>query len=493
MSVNRSTESDRLRFLLSAFATEERETFDILGAYRLDELDRDLGSDALGEVLTNRGVGAFLDHARNRLRAQVTQAAVKGTHIRGEHTVEWGAQAAWERFQDALSEWSLVDSAGFVTPHPQDSIGYLPGQRPVQTLELQDVIRAQNNLQNFRAQLYLQDTWTHEREAGTWMVNLGWRLHFWDYAPELVGGPRAQLRFTPTPTPGSARNEWRLSGGYYWQPPFYRELRALDGAISPEVRSQLSLHTVLGWDRYFTLNDRPFKWSSELYFKDLRRLIPYEVENVRQRYFATNNARGYAAGADFMLNGEFIPGVESWLRLSALQTMEDLSDDGFYDYLNAQGQVIIQGFTLDDVAVDSVWNEPGWIPRPTDQRFNASLLFQDEMPRNPDYKVLLSLYFGTGLPFGPPGFERHLDILRTPPYRRVDIGFSRELFTGAKASERAEGVRRPTGFISLEIFNILGIRNTINHTWIEDVNGRLYAISNYLTDRRVNLKLGIEF
>jgi hypothetical protein len=493
MSVNRATESDRLRFLLSAFATEERETFDILGAYRLDELDRDLGSDALGEVLTNRGVGAFLDHARNRLRAQVTQAAVKGTHIRGEHTVEWGAQTAWERFQDALSEWSLVDSAGFVTPHPQDSIGYLPGQRPVQTLELQDVIRAQNYLQNFRAQLYLQDTWTHEREAGTWMVNLGWRLHFWDYAPELVGGPRAQVRFTPTPTPGAARNEWRLSGGYYWQPPFYRELRALDGAISPEVRSQLSLHTVLGWDRYFTLNDRPFKWSSELYFKDLRRLIPYEVENVRQRYFATNNARGYAAGADFMLNGEFIPGVESWLRLSALQTMEDLSDDGFYDYLNAQGQVIIQGFTLDDVAVDSVWNEPGWIPRPTDQRFNASLLFQDEMPRNPDYKVLLSLYFGTGLPFGPPGFERHLDILRTPPYRRVDIGFSRELFTGAKASERAEGVRRPTGFISLEIFNILGIRNTINHTWIEDVNGRLYAISNYLTDRRVNLKLGIEF
>jgi hypothetical protein len=173
--------------------------------------------------------------------------------------------------------------------------------------------------------------------------------------------------------------------------------------------------------------------------------------------------------------------------------MEDLSDDGFYDYLNAQGQVIIQGFTLDDVAVDSVWNEPGWIPRPTDQRFNASLLFQDEMPRNPDYKVLLSLYFGTGLPFGPPGFERHLDILRTPPYRRVDIGFSRELFTGAKATERAEGDRRPTGFISLEIFNILGIRNTINHTWIEDVNGRLYAISNYLTDRRVNLKLGIEF
>ncbi len=490
ISLNRSTETDRIRFFASGFATEERETFDILGAYRLDELDRDLGSDALGDVLVNRGIGAYLDHARNQLRAQVGQAGVKGTQVRSDHTWEWGASFTHERFQDALSEWQLVDSAGFNSPHPQDSIGYLPGERPEQAIVLQDVIRANNELETNRVQAYLQDTWTRETERGTWVINLGARMHYWAYGAQLVGGPRGQVRYQPVPATGAPRNEWRLSGGTYWQPPFYREMRGLDGQINPEVRSQKSVHTVLGWDRTFTRDDRPFKMTTELYFKDLRRLIPYEVENVRQRYFATNNARGYAAGADFMLNGEFIPGVESWLRLSALQTMEDLSDDGYWSYLNAAGQVIISGFTLDNVAVDSNWVEPGWIPRPTDQRFNASLLFQDEMPRNPDYKVLVSLYFGTGLPFGPPGFERHLDILRTPPYRRVDIGFSRDLFTGKRDDEAP---RRATGFVALEIFNILGIRNTINHTWIEDVNGRLYAISNYLTDRRINLKLGIEF
>jgi hypothetical protein len=208
---------------------------------------------------------------------------------------------------------------------------------------------------------------------------------------------------------------------------------------------------------------RPFKVVTEVYWKSLRDLVPYELENVRQRYYAENLARGYAAGADFLLNGEFISGIQSWLRLSMLSTQEDLSNDDHWNYLNDEGAVIIEGFTLNNVAVDSVRVSPG----------------------NPAYKVLVSLYFGTGLPFGPPDYNRYRDILRTPPYRRVDIGFSRDLFV--------EDERGRSGFIALEIFNLLGIRNTINHTWIEDVNGRLYAISNYLTDRRVNLKVGFTF
>jgi hypothetical protein len=215
-------------------------------------------------------------------------------------------------------------------------------------------------------------------------------------------------------------------------------------------------------------------------------LIPYEIENVRQRYYARNNSSGYAAGADFMLNGEFIDGIQSWFRMSVMKTEEDLDDDAYWQFYNSAGQPIITGYTLDNAPVDSALIVPGFIPRQTDQRFNMSLLFQDEMPGNEAYKVLVSLYFGTGLPFGPPSFERYKDILRTPTYRRVDIGFSRELFTEDVDSDR-------NGFISLEIFNILGIRNTINHTWIEDVNGRLYAIPNYLTNRRVNLKIGLTF
>jgi hypothetical protein len=271
----------------------------------------------------------------------------------------------------------------------------------------------------------------------------------------------------------------------YYQPPFYREMRRFDGTLNTDLRAQLSLHAVLTSDRVVQWYGRPFKVVTEVYWKSLRDLVPYELENVRQRYYAENLARGYAAGADFLLNGEFIPGIQSWLRLSMLSTQEDLSNDDHWNYLNDEGAVIIEGFTLNNVVVDSVRVSPGLIPRPTDQRFNASLLFQDEMPGNPAYKVLVSLYFGTGLPFGPPDYNRYRDILRTPPYRRVDIGFSRDLFL--------EDERGRSGFIALEIFNLLGIRNTINHTWIEDVNGRLYAISNYLTDRRVNLKVGFTF
>ena len=243
----------------------------------------------------------------------------------------------------------------------------------------------------------------------------------------------------------------------------------------------------MGMDRVFKMYNRPFKLVGEMYYKDMDFLIPYEIENVRQRYYATNNSHGYATGIDFMLNGEFIDGIQSWLRLSVLKTAEDLDDDDYFQFYNDEGAAIIQGYTLNNVAVDSALISPGWIPRQTDQRFNMSMLFQDEMPGNEAYKVLVSLYFGTGLPFGPPSFERYKDVLRTPTYRRVDIGFSRELFMNQEES------RDRNGFISLEIFNILGIRNTINHTWIEDVNGRQYAISNYLTNRRVNLKLSLNF
>jgi hypothetical protein len=175
-----------------------------------------------------------------------------------------------------------------------------------------------------------------------------------------------------------------------------------------------------------------------------------------------------------------------------LRTAEDIDNDQFFEFYNDQGNLIVPGFTINDTPVDSVLVEPGFIPRPTDQRVNVSLLFQDEMPKWPEYKVLLSVFYGTGLPFGPPSTERYLQTLRTSAYRRVDIGFSRDLFL--KAATDRKGLRWvKTGYVSLEIFNILGINNTINHTWIKDVNGRVYAIPNFLTGRRINLKFAINF
>lgn len=490
---NYKTENHRIRWITSAFQTAESETFDILGAYWLDELERDLGSDELGEAAVNRGVGAFLNHGRNRLYATVVSSALKGSSAWGRDRgfLEWGIKWQAEQIEDHLSEWSLIDSAGFITPHPQDSIGYTD-EGPEQVIQLNDVIRATNRVETQRVQAYVQNAWRWtDKRNGEWEINAGLRGHLW--APSfgdtiytsLVGGPRGHVSYKPKTALDQPSTVFNFAAGLYWQPPFYREMRGFDGSVNAAVKAQRATHFVLGMDRIFEMYDRPFKMIGEVYYKDLDFLIPYEIENVRQRYYARNNSSGYAAGADFMLNGEFIDGIQSWFRMSLMKTEEDLNDDAYWQFYNSAGQPIIAGYTLDNVATDSALIVPGFIPRQTDQRFNMSLLFQDEMPGNEAYKVLVSLYFGTGLPFGPPSFERYKDILRTPTYRRVDIGFSRELFT-APSDDR-------NGFVSLEIFNILGIRNTINHTWIEDVNGRLYAIPNYLTNRRVNLKIGLTF
>lgn len=501
LALNHTSENHRIRWITSAFQTAESETFDILGAYFLDELDRDLGSDELGEEAVNRGIGVFLNHARNRLYANVLSSALKGSSSFGQGSgfLEWGLKWQREQIQDYLSEWSLTDSAGFISPHPLDSIGYVD-EGPQQTIELEDVIRATNDVHAQRSQAYIQGSWNWEdRFKGLWEFNAGVRGHLWGFTnedadesggPILVGGPRGHISYRPLEVQGQPSTVWNLAAGVYWQPPFYREMRRLDGTLNADIRPQKATHFVLGMDRILELYGRPFKMVGEVYYKGMDALIPYEIENVRQRYYARNNSSGYAAGADFMLNGEFIDGVQSWFRMSVMKTEEDLDDDEYWQYYNAAGTPIISGFTLDNVPTDSALIVPGYIPRQTDQRFNMSLLFQDEMPRNDDYKVLISLYFGTGLPFGPPSFERYKDILRTPTYRRVDIGFSRELFT-KKNQDQKEGDL--SGFISVEIFNILGIRNTINHTWIEDVNSRLYAIPNYLTNRRLNLKMGISF
>jgi len=225
----------------------------------------------------------------------------------------------------------------------------------------------------------------------------------------------------------------------------------------------------------------------------LDNLIPYEVDNVRIRYYGDNLSSGRAYGMDLKLNGEFIDGIESWMSIGFLNVQEDLFDDQYTEYYNADGDLIVPGFTFDQVAVDSATFFPGLIPRPTDQRLNFAMFFQDEMPNWPTFKVHMNLVFGTGLPFGPPDFDRYKDVLRTSLYRRVDVGFSKQLL-GAPGQEK-------TGFLgtfqdawlSVEMFNLLDINNTVSYTWVEDVRGRFYAIPDRLTPRRINVKLLARF
>ena len=492
LAFERSTETTRLRWINSIFQTAERESFDVLGQYFLSELEQDPGGDTFNEGNTF-GVGGFLQHGRNTLFARVLSSAVKGNVLVGDHQVHWGVKHRIETFDDVVSEWNVVDSAGFFAPHPPDNLGYNePGGRPDQYINLPYVVDAVNVVSAHRSTAFIQDTWRWNTNKGTLDVNLGMRAHRWSVLPDrwaternthLVGGPRGHASFTPQ---GRPLTSFKMSGGYYYQPPFYRAMRGLDGTVREDVEPQRAIHAVAGVDHQFESKGRPFKLVGEVYYKDLDNLIPYEIENVRQRYYATNNSSGYATGVDLMVNGEFIPGVQSWLRMSALQTEEDLVDDSYEEYFNEDGLRVVPGYHTGPFAeiTDTVVVYPGMIPRPADQRFSFSMLFQDEMPRNPDYKVLLSLFFGTGLPYGPPSYNRYEDILRTPAYRRVDVGFSRALFSDDPNRD---------GLISLEVFNMLGINNTINHNWIQDVNGRYYAVPNFLTGRRVNLKVNFKF
>lgn len=475
-----------LKFTSSAFRTIESERFDILGEYRLGELERDLGSEQFGEVVRDLGIGGFLDHARNELDATVVSVAHRGYLQRPKSYIQWGADARSEVINDRLSEWTMIDSAGYSAP-----------LNTGEDLELRYVLKSRLNIASVRASAYAQSTWRWDTgEDRWWTLIAGARAQHWTYNGQTVVSPRARLTFHPgwkrlTAAGDTVDRDYSfwLASGLYYQPPFYREMRRFDGTLNPDIRAQRSIHFLLGMDRLFEIWERPFKFTAEAYYKQLDDLIPYEVDNIRIRYYGENIASGFATGLDMKLNGEFIPGIESWIGASVMSTREDLVNDVYFIRTNAAGDTIRPGFTFDQVAVDSTRIEPGSIPRPTDQRVNVAFFFQDEMPRWPTFKVQLSVVFGTGLPFGPPDAERYADTLRTSLYRRVDIGFSKQLL-GAKGQEKTNWLRHINDmWLTVEVFNLLNINNTIDHTWITDVSGRQYSIPDFLTPRRFNIKL----
>ncbi len=526
----------KINYITSRFNSKAYENFDLLGEYKLDELERDLGSDKYGEVAFNRGVGSFLKHARNKINAEVFNFSANGQYYLNQGNFRFGAKYQHELVNNTLNEWKYLDSARFNIPHPADSIGYVnPNAQDYQPLELSYVLKAKNTISSNRVTGFVQyennfsfndsvrvrdsvilkdTTYAIDTvfEAQKFLnATFGVRANTWSYNNQTVFSPRFNVTFRPAwffmkGKELYRRNvSFRFATGFYYQPPFYKEMRNLAGELNPSIRAQKSIHFVLGTDYTFFVKNRPFKLGAEMYYKLLSDVIPYEIDNVRIRYYGKNNAKAYAQGLDLKVNGEFIKGIESYVSLSYLKTEEDILDDYYYNYYNAGGEQIIAGFTSDDVAVDSTKIEPGYIPRPTDQRIHFSLFFQDKMPEEWDaekikwstFKVNLTTVFGSRLPYGPPGAERYPDTLRTPFYRRVDIGFSKDLI-GAhtdrdKFSNKSIWNKIDKMWISLEVFNLLDISNTINYTWITDVTGRKYSIPSYLTSRRINLKLGIKF
>ena len=454
-----------LQFTTSAFQTFEQENFDILGEYWLYQLENNLGSDEFGDVAFDRGVGKYINHARNSLSARVLNFSHRGNYNKEAIKVDWGFRMQKEEIEDKISEWNLIDSAFFNFPHPDDSIG-LPSN-PDQQIVMSELLKTQINLSSYRNSGYMQVS----KDIGNLTLNAGTRGSYWTYNEELLLSPRASLAYAPI---WEKDVVFRAATGIYYQSPFYRELRTPEGTLNHNIKAQKSTHYVLGTDYLFYKWGRPFKWITEVYYKDLENLIPYKVDNVRIQYLANDLSNGYAAGIDIKVNGEFVPGVESWASLSVMKTEEDIVGDTKKD---ANGNTI----------------DVGYIDRPTDQRVNFSMFFQDYIPNKPNYKMHLNLVYGTGLPFGPPDGEKHQDVLRIPNYRRVDIGFSAVL----KADDKKSKLKWLNAFnsiwVSAEVFNLLDINNTVSYLWVADVSGRQYAVPNYLTARQLNAKLILSF
>ena len=453
----------KLNFIASGFQTIESESYDILGEYWLYQLDNNLGSDNFGDVQFDRGVGKFIDHARNNLKATVLNISHNGHFLKDDNTkLEWGVKLQQENIEDKIKEWTLIDSAGFTLPHPNDNVGSISDSN--QEVLMTDFLKTELKLTTFRNSGYFQ----FNKEIGNFTVNAGTRASYWTFNNEFLLSPRINVAYIPL---WEKDIVFRAASGIYYQSPFYRELRNLEGTLNYEIEAQKSTHFVVGSDYLFYSWGRPFKLVSEMYYKDLQNLIPYKVENVRIKYLAENNSNGFATGIDLKINGEFVPGVESWASLSIMRTMEDIEGD----------------FYLDDPTGDTIY--PGFIPRPTDQRINFSMFFQDYLPGNPNYKMHLSMIYGTGLPFGPPKSKKYQDILKMPDYRRVDIGFSAVLKTENKKSRIRILNKLNNMWISTEVFNLLDIDNTVSYIWVSDVSGRQYAVPNYLTQRQINFKL----
>ena len=438
--------------MTSAFVTNELVTYDIAGQYWLDDLAN--GED--GESTENKGalgVGTYHEHARNRLRASVVATSLKGATKLGQNELKWGLTHQYEKIHDRVREWEMRDSAGYSLPHTGQSV------------EMIYNLFSRQDMESHRLSAYLQDTYRLRTLWGRFIFTGGLRASYWGFNKETLVSPRASISFIP------AANEQittRLAGGLYYQAPFYKEFRdttMVDGvasvSLNKNIKSQRSIHFVIGSDYSFRAVGRPFKFTAEVYYKALGNLIPYNVDNVRISYYGRNMASGYATGLDMKLFGEFVPGTDSWLTFSVMKTEEKINGK--------------------------------WLPRPTDQRYNLSLYFTDYFPKSTKWKLNLKATLAGGLPFGPPHSGREEAVYRTPSYRRVDIGMSRVLIDNTDKHKTGFGRNIRSMWLGLDVFNLLNISNVNSYYWVTDVHNNQFAVPNYLTSRQINVRLLIDF
>lgn len=466
-----------LKWLASVYSSQENERFDLIGTYGLYEVETSLGSDDAGEDKSLLGQGIQQRFARNYLRSTVANTELKGGtefNYSGRSLtyqfLQYGIKFQTEKINDKINEWERLDSAGFSLPTDTNYF------------RIRNVLKTTNNLNSNRFTAYIQDGFTFQFQNNDELqVIAGIRGNYWTLNNDFFITPRMQLIYTPKSI--SKTMTFKLSGGLYYQPPFYRELRNFSGQLDTNLMAQKSAQIVGGWTYDFghsSKGKKKYKLIVEGYYKKLWDLVPYDVDNVRVRYYGANEATGYAMGLDVRLNGEFVPDAESWFNFSLLRTRE-----------------AIDGVThLKREPYKTEAKEVSDVPRPTDQLATLAIFFQDYLPQNKNFKMHMGFTLGTGLPFGIPDNNRVFrNTYRFNPYHRVDIGFSVTLYDRKWKENKPNHFLRFTKYtwLSLEVFNLLKIQNAASNNWIKDIFNVSYALPNYLTSRRINLKLKMDF
>lgn len=427
-------DSTSIKFITSAFHTKESETYDIAGQYWLDDT----------QTQESLGIGTYMEHARNYLTADVVSFKLIGHHQTRRHNIEAGISLKLEKIKEQAREYEMRDSSGYSIPHSADR------------LDMIYTLSAKNNISSNRIEAYIQDTYRWNKGNSYYTLNYGVRLANWSFNKETTVSPRASLAIVP-----AFNNDitFRIATGLYYQAPFYKEMRdttTVNGMttaiLNDHIKSQQSIHFIAAADYRFKMLNRPFKFTAEAYYKAMSNLIPYNVQNMKITYYGENVSKGYAAGIDLKLYGEFVPGTDSWLTLSLMSTRQKYNNE--------------------------------WVPMPTDQRWAVNLHFTDYFPGTERWKMTLRLAFADGLPFGAPHRGLEQQQFRAPAYKRADIGMS---YCALKNTKGIKGL-----WLGLDCLNLFGISNVNSYYWVTDVTNIQWAVPNFLTGRQINAKISVD-
>jgi len=468
----------KLKWMVSGYSDNEYENSDITGAYLFGERNFDKTQPDFGKITNPLGAGIYQNYARNQLNIQVYNISHKGTYSLGKHFLQWGAGVDHTIIKDQLNEWEYQDSAGYSLP-------YNPNQ-----LNLSNVLKSHENLTIDKYSGYLQDNIRLSKGVNDMTLQAGVRFNYNSLNKEFLVSPRAQLSYKP---------DWekdfifKASAGIYDQPPFYREMLRPDGSVNTALKSQKSVQYVAGFDYNLSHGGRPMRITMEAYYKSLTDVDPYNIDNVRIQYFGENDARAFATGIETRLFTELVKDAESWFSIAISKTKENIDNYFYYNYKNAEGEVI-NANSSDQVVADSTRTNVGWIRRPSDRLITMGLFLQDYLSTNKNFKVHLNLIYGSNMTYNIPNSVKYRNALIIEPYIRADIGFS-ALLLSEKSLRRSHSPFRGFDNIwaSLEVFNLIDRANTISYQLIKDFANDTFSIPNRLTSRLINFKLLAKF